>query len=131
MAILPILSSIEDCSDFARTVQPFIPQLYALPDKIIANAANPQGLLRVYVETNPLVTGFAASLFLGGVFLIVSEVNRNYSQVDRMWSILPNLYIVHLALWARAAGMPHQRIDLVALATTLWSVRSLQTSRAH
>jgi hypothetical protein len=124
LAGIPVLRSLEDCSDFSKTVEPFIDQFYALPDRLLASIGSLESLERVYVETNPLVTGFAASILLAGVFLIVSEVNRNYSQVDRMWSILPNLYIIHLAAWARLAGLPHNRIDLVAVFSTLWSVRN-------
>jgi steroid 5-alpha reductase family enzyme len=62
---------------------------------------------------------------------VVSEVNRNYSQVDRMWSILPNLYVVHLAVWARLAGVPHSRLDLIVVATTVWSVSGLSVQFPH
>ncbi|KAF4470918.1 DUF1295 domain [Fusarium albosuccineum] len=120
---LPLLKSIEDCGDYAKTVEPFIPQLYALPQQILDNIADPSGLMQLYVDTNPLISAFAGSLVLGFVFLVVSEINRNYSQVDRMWSILPNLYVVHMAVWARLAGLPSSRIDLVAVATTIWSCR--------
>ncbi|KAM5351316.1 hypothetical protein ACJ41O_004039 [Fusarium nematophilum] len=120
---LPFLKSIEDCGDYAKTVEPFIPQLYALPEQILENLANPSALKQLYIDTNPLISGFAASLALGLIFLVVSEINRNYSQVDRAWSVLPNLYIVHLAVWARLAGLPPSRIDLVAAATTIWSCR--------
>ncbi|EFY93894.1 DUF1295 domain-containing protein [Metarhizium acridum CQMa 102] len=123
LAALPVLQSIEDCSDFSKTVEPFVDQFFALPARLVASIGSIENLQRLYVETNPLITGFAASIFLAGVFLIVSEVNRNYSQVDRMWSILPNLYIIHLAGWARMAGLPHSRIDLVAAFSTLWSIR--------
>ncbi|EFY98896.1 DUF1295 domain protein [Metarhizium robertsii] len=123
LAALPVLQSIEDCSDFSKTVEPFVDQFFALPARLVASIGSIENLQRLYVETNPLITGFAASIFLAGVFLIVSEVNRNYSQVDRMWSILPNLYIIHLAGWARMAGLPHSRIDLVATFSTLWSIR--------
>lgn len=119
---LPLLNYIEDCGEYAKTVEPFIPQLFELPQKLLKTGGSISSLKDLYVDTNPLISGFAASIFLGGVFLIVSEINRNYSQVDRMWSILPNLYIVHIAVWARAAGLPHGRIDLIAVFTTLWSV---------
>ncbi|KAM0436783.1 hypothetical protein ACHAPT_002494 [Fusarium lateritium] len=119
----PFLKSIEDCGDYAKTVEPFMPQLYALPGQIVDNIANPSGLRQLYIDTNPLISALAASIALGFVFLVVSEINRNYSQVDRMWSLLPNLYIVHLAVWARLAGVPSSRIDLVATATTIWSCR--------
>ncbi|KHN99602.1 DUF1295 domain-containing protein [Metarhizium album ARSEF 1941] len=123
LAALPVLQSIEDCSDFSKTVEPFLDQFFALPERLLASLGSIENLQRLYVETNPLITGFAASIFFAGVFLIVSEVNRNYSQVDRTWSILPNLYIIHLAGWARMAGLPHSRIDLVAAFSTVWSIR--------
>ena len=119
---LPILKSLEDCADYAKTVEPFWDQLYELPSKVVENINSLAAMQQLYVETNPLVSGFAASIFLGAVFLVVSEINRNYSQVDRMWSILPNLYIVHMAVWAKAAGLPYARIKMVAIFSSLWSV---------
>ncbi|POR33204.1 Uncharacterized protein TPAR_06601 [Tolypocladium paradoxum] len=120
--LLPALKSLQDCSNYSLTVEPFIPQLYALPARLL-DVRSLETLTQLYIETNPLLSAFAVSVFLAGVFLIVSEVNRNYSQVDRMWSILPNLYVAHLAIWARLAGVPHSRIDLVAAFTTVWSCR--------
>jgi steroid 5-alpha reductase family enzyme len=79
--------------------------------------------VQLYIETNPLVTAAAVSIFLGAIFWVASEINRNYSQVDRAWSILPALYIGHLSLWARLAGEPHDRIDVVAMFATIWSMR--------
>ncbi|ROT35699.1 DUF1295 domain protein [Sodiomyces alkalinus F11] len=123
LSALPAVKTLEECADFSQTVKPFLPQLYELPNKILDNITNPQALLHVYVETNPLIFGFAVSIFLAAVFLVVAELNRNWSQVDRAWSILPNLYIGHLALWARLAGVPSERIEFVLAATTLWSAR--------
>ncbi|KAG5977526.1 hypothetical protein E4U55_006721 [Claviceps digitariae] len=120
---LPVLKSIEDCAHYSKTVEPFIDQLYQLPGRLVASAGSIEALQRLYVETNPLITGFSASLFVAGVCLVVSEINRNYSQIDRLWSILPNLHVVHLAIWARMAGLPHARIDLVAIFSTAWSIR--------
>lgn len=126
--MIPALLSLEDCADYTKTVQPFLPQLYALPQVLINNGANLAGLKGIYIETNPLVTGFSVSVLLGAVFLAVSELNRNYSQVDRLWSILPNLYVIHFAAWARLAGFAHHRLDLVAIATTIWSVCYFESS---
>lgn len=120
---LPALRALEDCADFAQAVKPFIPQLYALPEKLLDVFAGRETLLRLYTETNPLVSGFAASVAFGAVFLVVAEINRNYSQVDRCWSILPTLYIAHFDVWARLAGLPSQRIDLALLYSIVWSVR--------
>lgn len=121
---LPLVKSLADCGDFAKTVEPYIPQLYALPGQVLEAITSPAALKELYIQTNPLISAFAASLVFGFIFLVVSEINKNYSQVDRLWSILPNLYIIHLAGWARLAGVPHSRIDLIAAFTTLWSVRS-------
>lgn len=119
---LPVLRTLADCADYHKTVEPYIPQLLALPRRVLDNGSSLEGLQKIYAETNPFMFGLGMSIFLGVVFLITSEINRNYSQVDRMWSILPNLYVVHFALWARVAGLPHARLDLMAAATTIWSV---------
>ncbi|KAG6148324.1 hypothetical protein E4U24_005777 [Claviceps purpurea] len=120
---LPVLKAIEDCGHYSHTVEPFIDQFYQLPGRLVASGGSIEALHRLYVETNPLVTGFSASLLVAALCLIVSEFNRNYSQIDRLWSILPNLHVLHLALWARMAGLPHARIDLVAIFSTAWSIR--------
>ncbi|OLN93946.1 hypothetical protein CCHL11_03382 [Colletotrichum chlorophyti] len=117
---LPAVSSLEECSEWAKAAEPFIPQLLELPRKI---AASPQSLAQIYLETNPLVSGFFFSLVLAVVVLGVSEYHRNFSQIDRLWSLLPNWYILHLAAWAHLNGVPAQRVALVGAATTLWSAR--------
>lgn len=119
---LPALLSLEECTDFSKTVEPFIPQLYALPAQLVDVLAGREDFLQLYVNTNPLISGFAISIALGAVFLVAAEVNRNYSQVDRFWSLLPTFYIAHFDAWARLAGVPHQRIDAALLFSTLWSV---------
>jgi len=57
------------------------------------------------------------------VVLVVSEFNRNYSQVDRLWSLLPAIYNIHYTLWAHMAGLPAQKLDHIMAITTLWSIR--------
>jgi hypothetical protein len=119
---LPHLRALEDCADFTKTVKPFIPQLYALPGKLLEVLTGHESLLRVYMQTNPLISGFALSVFLGAIFLVVAEVNRNYSQVDRCWSLLPTLYIAHFALWAHLNALPTRRVEAALLFSTIWSV---------
>jgi len=119
---LPTLQTIKECADFHKTVEPFLPQLYDLPQKLLDNYSNRDALVQIYLETNPLISGAAFSIFLGVIFLVTAEVNRNFSQVDRAWSILPAVYNVHFAVWARLAGEPHSRTDLVALFSIVWSV---------
>jgi hypothetical protein len=119
---LPVVHALEDCADFATAVKPFIPQLYDIPGKLLDVVAGRESLLELYSKTNPLISGFAISVLLGAVFLVVAEVNRNYSQVDRCWSLLPTLYIAHFDAWARLAGLPTRRIDAALLFSTIWSV---------
>ncbi len=119
---VPFVHTVEECADFEQVVAPYIPQLYALPGRLLDVFAGRESLLQVYTETNPLVSGFAISLVLGAVFLVAAEINANYSQVDRAWSILPTVYIGHFDVWARLAGLPTQRIDAALLFSAIWSV---------
>jgi steroid 5-alpha reductase family enzyme len=120
---LPTIRTLEDCADFSMAVRPFIPQLYGLPAKLLDAFSGRESLLQLYTETNPLVSGFAISVFLGAVFLVAAEINRNYSQVDRFWSLLPTLYIAHFDVWARLAGLPSQRVDAALFCSAVWSIR--------
>lgn len=119
---LPAVTTFADCVDFEKTVLAYLPQLYELPQQIWQSAGSFQALKILYVSTNPLMTGFALSLFLAPIFLMVSEINRNYSQVDRCWSILPTLYNAHFVLYAHAAGMPTRRLNQLAIVSIIWSV---------
>lgn len=119
---LPKLRTLQECSEFAKTVEPFIPQLYELPQRLFGAVSRREGIIDLYLDTNPFITGFAVSVVLGAVFLVAAEVNRNYSQVDRFWSLLPTFYIAHFDLWAHLSGLPSQRLDIILLFSTLWSV---------
>lgn len=120
---LPVVKTLADCADFGKTVTPFVDQLTALPQRILDSGFAVEGLKDVYLSTNPLISAFAISLALAPVFLVVSEVNKNYSQVDRCWSLLPTLYNAHYAIWARLNGLPTQRVDNVLAFSVVWSVR--------
>ena len=120
---LPVVASLNDCANIYKTVIPYLPQLYDLPQQVYQNINNVQGLKVLYVSTNPLMTAIALSLFLAPIFLIVSEVNRNYSQVDRFWSLLPTMYNAHFALYAHATAIPTKRLDSLLLFSGIWSVR--------
>ena len=119
---LPTVQTLVECADFSKTVQPYIPQFYDLPAQILQNISSLDGLKDLYLSTNPLITAFSLSLFLAPVFLIAAEVNRNYSQVDRFWSILPTIYNAHYVIWAHANGLPTQRLDAMLAFSTIWTV---------
>lgn len=122
-AALPLVTTLEDCANWHKTVEPFLPQLYELPERITAHITSWQELQHVYVSTNPLITTLALALFLTPVVLTVSEANRNYSQVDRLWSIIPVIYNVHYGLWAHLNGLPTQRLNHVLAVSLIWGAR--------
>jgi steroid 5-alpha reductase family enzyme len=108
------------------TAKPYLPQLYELPynlQSILGSDTKLADLQLLYLNTNPLVSSLAFSLVLSVIVLIVAEVNRNYSQVDRLWSVLPAFYIGHYTLWAHLNGLPTQRLDNVAVFGAVWSAR--------
>ncbi|PWY73844.1 DUF1295-domain-containing protein [Aspergillus sclerotioniger CBS 115572] len=122
---LPDVKSVADCASFGHTVLPFLSQITALPERLqLAAAAKDVDILKdIYLSTNPFITALGFSLFLSIILLIASEINRNYSQVDRFWSILPSVYNVHFAVWARLSGLRTQSLDIIAAIILIWSVR--------
>ena len=122
---LPVTKTFADCADWSKTVTPYIPQLYDLPQQVLSSITNPLALKTLYVSTNPLISAFAFSCVLFPIFLVVSEVNRNWSQVDRLWSILPTIYNIHYAVYAHAVGLPTKRLDTLAFFSIVWSVSEL------
>ena len=127
---LPVIKSIADCTDFTITVLPYVSQLYELPQQIFQNITDPQALKTIYISTNPLISAFAFSLFLFPIFLVVSEVNKNYSQVDRCWSLLPTVYNAHFTAYAHATGVSTRRLDTLLVLSTIWSVRARTDQRS-
>ena len=121
---LPVVKTFADCVDFSKTVLPYTYQIYDLPQQILQSISNPQALKVLYVSTNPLISAFVLSVFLAPLFLVASEINRNYSQVDRFWSVLPTLFNAHFVFYAHAAGFPTKRLDTLLVCSILWSVSS-------
>ena len=121
---LPNVKTLQDCADFGLTVRPFIPQLTTLPLQLLQSWSNPQELKEIYMATNPLISALAFSLFISPIFVLISEINKNYSQVDRAWSLLPTVYNTHFVIYAHMAGLPTQRMDTMLAFSGVWSVRS-------
>src|SRR6266487_2821223 len=122
---LPVVMTIADCSSLEKTVYPYLAQLYNLPEQLLQSWNNSAELQNIYLATNPLISAFAFSLFLAPVFLVISEINKNYSQVDRMWSILPTIYNAHYVIYAHLSGLDTQRLDHLIAFSTVWSVSQL------
>jgi steroid 5-alpha reductase family enzyme len=49
---------------------------------------------------------------------LVSEITRNYSQVDKLWSLVPIAYA-----WITAVAVPSPRLILMASLVTIWGMR--------
>lgn len=120
---LPAVKTLPGSADFTTTVLPYLPQLYALPQQIVARVNDVDALKELYVSTNPLMTSLAFALAIVPIVFIISEANKNYSQIDRLWSILPVLHNSHYALWAHVNGLPTQRLDNVMAVSVLWGAR--------
>ncbi|KAJ9655764.1 hypothetical protein H2198_005470 [Neophaeococcomyces mojaviensis] len=120
---LPIVKIASDCADYANTLRPYLYQLRPLPALVSEHLTDSTALKQLYVDTNPFVSGLAFSLFLSPFFLLASEVNQNWSQIDRVWSIIPTLYNAHWAIWSHMAGIHTERMDLRLLVSVVWSMR--------
>ena len=119
---LPVITSITESADLEKAVLPYVPTLFDLPNQVFQSISNLQALQSLYLTTNPLISAFAFSLFLSPIFFIASEINKNYSQVDRFWSLLPTFYNAHFVLYAHALGFPTARLDALLATSVLWSV---------
>lgn len=128
---LPIVKTAYECANFERTVLPYFSQLNDLPSSLVASGGDLESLRQIYLNTNPFVTAVAFTLFTVPIFLLLSEVNKNYSQVDRMWSILPTIYNAHYSVWARLAGLDTERLDTVLIFSVIWSVGTIQSNSSR
>ena len=52
------------------------------------------------------------------VCFIVSEITRNYSQVDKLWSLMPIVYG-----WITVGSVPSPRVIIMASLVTIWGLR--------
>jgi len=52
--------------------------------------------------------------------LVLSIINDNYSQVDRLWSIIP---IVYVGWFASQAGFADARLNIMFVLVTAWGIR--------
>ncbi len=69
---------------------------------------------------SPLTVAEIACASLAALCWLVSIVTGNCSQVDRLWSIAPPLYV---GWFASQAGFRDLRLDVMALLTALWGAR--------
>ena len=69
---------------------------------------------------SPLLVAEIGCAFFAAVCWVGSLITGNCSQVDRLWSITPPVYV----LWfAAEAGFRDPRLDVMAVLTVLWGAR--------
>jgi steroid 5-alpha reductase family enzyme len=82
--------------------------------------ATMDALLEAYRTTDALALGLLACALLAVWCWVASVVTGNYSQVDRLWSILPVLYTLHFAVHGEFADV---RLVLMTTLVVLWGTR--------
>lgn len=76
--------------------------------------------IELYQTTDPLTSAIYIATGFALLCWVLSLLTREYSWVDRLWSITPPLFAIH---FAGAAGFEDARLNLMAGLTVLWGVR--------
>lgn len=77
-------------------------------------------MFELYETTDPLVSALWIAGGFAALCWILSLVTKEYSWVDRLWSITPPLFAIH---FAGAASFGDARLNLMAALTVVWGVR--------
>ncbi|CAO3696082.1 unnamed protein product [Rhizopus stolonifer] len=86
--------------------------------------SNPQLLVDYYKNNNALVVASSFTAVITTVHYIASEVTRDYSQVDRCWSILPGIYAWHFTIHNYISeGVLNPRLVTASVLISLWGAR--------
>ena len=87
---------------------------------LLSSVLSPGSLLSGFdVQFQDLVLRwFTVMIVVAIVCFAVSELTRNYSQVDKLWSLLPVAYS-----WMTVAAFPSVRLFIMAALVTLWGFR--------
>ena len=65
-----------------------------------------------------VLTWIIVMIIVAIVCFLVSELTRNYSQVDKLWSLMPMVYS-----WITVASFPSHRLFVMAILVTIWGLR--------
>jgi steroid 5-alpha reductase family enzyme len=73
----------------------------------------------ILIQNSPLLTSSLTVMIAAALLcFVVSEITRNYSQVDKLWSLMPIVYSI-MAL----AASPSPRIWIMVILVTAWGLR--------
>ncbi len=78
-------------------------------------------IIAFYHQADPLISASVVCACLAVYSWVVSVITKNYSSVDRLWSVVPVGYIWHFTLKAGFTASP--RHLAMALLTLTWGVR--------
>ncbi len=76
--------------------------------------------IELYNTTDPLITALWAAGAFALLCWVLSLITKEYSWVDRLWSITPPLFAVHFAAYA---SFDDPRLNLMAALTLIWGAR--------
>jgi len=117
--VLPVIKASVDAADWALTAKPYLSLSY-LSEAASSFISNP---FTAYHLTNPLTTSFLLANAFAAVVFVVAELTGDHSIVDRLWSLIPPIYLVHFTLWSHLAGLDTTRLDMMATIVVLWGAR--------
>ncbi|KAI9320730.1 hypothetical protein BX666DRAFT_1875333 [Dichotomocladium elegans] len=85
---------------------------------------DPGIIFEYYKSTDAFIIALEAMTVFMIVHLVVGEITRNYSQVDKAWSILPGVYAWHYTIHDYLNRSEfHPRLLLGAILISIWGVR--------
>ncbi|KAF8418857.1 hypothetical protein EV426DRAFT_307986 [Tirmania nivea] len=120
--IVPSLASLSHITDYSHTITPFWASF--LKNLPLLNPTSPAfSPLTFYHTTNPLLSAFLITQGLAVFTFLLSSITGNLSQVDRLWSLLPAIYVAHFTYFAHYLSLPTARLDTLLVLVILWSVR--------
>ena len=81
--------------------------------------------INFYCKRDQDTSGFILSLLCGLLCYILSKITGNFSWVDRLWSIVPTIYILHFSIYRSfCENLPfNERQILMCVLSSLWTIR--------
>ncbi|KAI7896610.1 uncharacterized protein EV154DRAFT_411187 [Mucor mucedo] len=95
-----------------------------ITSSILSLVQNPTQLIVFYKNTDPLVSALYFTTGLIVIHYVMSEITKNYSQVDKAWSILPAIYAWHFTIHDYVLNNSfHPRLLAAAILISIWGTR--------
>ncbi|KAI9250634.1 hypothetical protein BY458DRAFT_524675 [Sporodiniella umbellata] len=86
--------------------------------------SNPHLLVDHYKTHDPLIFASYFTAAITVVHYLASEITRDYSQVDRCWSILPGIYAWHFTIHNYISeGTLNLRLVVASILISIWGAR--------